>query len=62
VAILRAVYARWARGDFWTPEVVDPEVEVVWARDMRTMRKGRATRLVGYVSRTVALEAVGLAE
>lgn len=28
---LRNVYERWGRGDFWTPEVFDPEVEVVWA-------------------------------
>lgn len=34
VAVLRAVYARWGAGDFWTPDIFDPEVEVVWARDM----------------------------
>lgn len=35
--ILRATYTRWARGDFWTPEVFDPEVEVVWAADVPGM-------------------------
>jgi ketosteroid isomerase-like protein len=34
VEILRAIYARWARGDFWTPEVFDPYVEVVWSHDV----------------------------
>jgi ketosteroid isomerase-like protein len=34
VEILQAVYERWGRGDFWTPEVFDPEVEVVWGADM----------------------------
>jgi ketosteroid isomerase-like protein len=37
VEILRSIYARWARGDFWTPEVFDPEVEVVWARQVPGM-------------------------
>ena len=31
---LRAVYERWGRGDFWTPEVFDADVEVVWGADM----------------------------
>jgi ketosteroid isomerase-like protein len=31
VEALRSVYARWAIGDFWTPEIFDPDVEVVWA-------------------------------
>jgi ketosteroid isomerase-like protein len=31
VEVLRAIYERWGRGDFWTPEVFDPEVEAVWA-------------------------------
>jgi uncharacterized protein len=31
VEILRAVYERWTRGDFRTPEVFDPDVDVVWA-------------------------------
>jgi ketosteroid isomerase-like protein len=34
VEILRAVYARWALGDFWTPEIFDPDVEVAWAPDV----------------------------
>ena len=31
---LRSVYARWAVGDFWTPEIFDSDVEVVWAEPM----------------------------
>ena len=34
VEVLRAVYERWGRGDFWTPEVFDPDVEAVWATDV----------------------------
>lgn len=34
VDILRAIYERWGRGDFWTPEVFDPDVEVVWSADI----------------------------
>ncbi len=34
VKVLRAVYERWSLGDFWTPEVFDQEVEVVWAADI----------------------------
>src|ERR1700730_6693773 len=37
VEILRAMYARWAHGDFWTPEVFDPAVEVVWSPDLPDM-------------------------
>ena len=34
VEALRTVYARWAEGDFWTAEILDPDVEVVWAQEM----------------------------
>ncbi len=34
VEVLSAVYERWGRGDFWTPEIFDPDVEVVWSPDM----------------------------
>lgn len=34
VEVLRAVYQRWAGGDFWTSEVFDPDIEIVWAADM----------------------------
>jgi ketosteroid isomerase-like protein len=30
VEALKAVYARWGAGDFWTPDIFDPNVEVVW--------------------------------
>jgi ketosteroid isomerase-like protein len=36
------VYAELAVGNFWTPEIFDPEVEMVWAEEMpdatRTVR------------------------
>jgi ketosteroid isomerase-like protein len=34
VEALKAVYARWAEGDFWTADIFDPDVEVVWAQEM----------------------------
>jgi ketosteroid isomerase-like protein len=34
VEALKAVYAKWAVGNFWTPEIFDPEVETVWAEEM----------------------------
>jgi uncharacterized protein len=34
VEALHAVYERWGRGDFWTPEVFDPDVEVIWGADI----------------------------
>jgi ketosteroid isomerase-like protein len=34
VEALKAVYAKWAVGNFWTPEIFDPEVEAVWAEEM----------------------------
>ena len=34
VEALRAAYARYGEGDFWTPDIFDPEVEVIWARVM----------------------------
>jgi uncharacterized protein len=34
VDALKEVYARWATGDFWTPEIFDPDIEVEWASEM----------------------------
>ena len=34
VAALTEVYARWGGGDFWTPDIFAPDVEVVWSGDM----------------------------
>jgi ketosteroid isomerase-like protein len=34
VEALKAVYARWEQGDFWTAEILDPNIEVVWAQEM----------------------------
>ena len=34
VEALKAVYAEWAAGNFWTPHIFDPGVEVVWADQM----------------------------
>jgi ketosteroid isomerase-like protein len=34
VEALNTVYARWAAGDFWTPEIFDADVEIVWASEM----------------------------
>src|SRR6478609_7942500 len=34
VVALKAVYAKWAVGDFWTLEIFHPDIEVVWAEEM----------------------------
>jgi ketosteroid isomerase-like protein len=34
LAALKAVYAEWAQGNFRTPEIFAPDVEVVWAAEM----------------------------
>ena len=34
VEALRAVYEKWGAGNFWTPEIFDHDVEVVWAGEM----------------------------
>ncbi len=40
VEALKAVYERWGAGDFWTPEIFDPDIEVVWAGEMPDLPKG----------------------
>jgi ketosteroid isomerase-like protein len=34
IAALKAVYAEWGKGNFWTPEIFAPDVEIVWAAEM----------------------------
>lgn len=34
VDALRGVYERWARGDFWTPEIFDPQVQTIFSADL----------------------------
>jgi ketosteroid isomerase-like protein len=41
IEALEAVYASWAEGDFWTPDIFDPEVEMVWAEEMPDAFGGR---------------------
>jgi ketosteroid isomerase-like protein len=41
VEALKAVYARWAEGDLWTPEIFHPDVEFVWAQEMPDAFSGR---------------------
>ena len=40
VAALRAVYDKWAQGDFWTPEIFDPEVVTIWTSDFPDLEPG----------------------
>jgi len=40
VEALKDVYAHWEQGDFWTSDIFDPEVEIVWADDMPDFRAG----------------------
>jgi ketosteroid isomerase-like protein len=34
VEALKAVYGKWAVGNFWTPDIFHRDVEVVWAEEM----------------------------
>jgi ketosteroid isomerase-like protein len=34
VEALKTVYSKWGRGDFWTPEIFDPGVELSWAEEL----------------------------
>jgi ketosteroid isomerase-like protein len=40
LAALRAVYAEWAQGNFRTPEIFAPDVEVLWAAEMPDQQPG----------------------
>jgi ketosteroid isomerase-like protein len=33
VKVLEGVYAEWAKGNIWTQEVFDPDIEIKWSRD-----------------------------
>src|SRR4051794_28619472 len=34
VEALKAVYGEWGKGNFWTPEIFAPDVEIIWAAEM----------------------------
>ena len=40
VEALKAVYARWGTGDFWTPEIFAPDIELVWADEVPDLSAG----------------------
>jgi ketosteroid isomerase-like protein len=46
VEALRAVYERWGRGDFWTPEIFDHDVEVVWSPEILDISVARGLAAV----------------
>ena len=53
VEALKAVYERWGAGDFWTPDIFDADVEVVWAGEMPDLPKvGRGLSAVEASMRT----------
>jgi hypothetical protein len=47
VEALKAVYAEWARGNFWTPDIFHPEIELVWATEMPDLQGGEHRGLAG---------------
>jgi ketosteroid isomerase-like protein len=51
VEALRAVYAEWAAGNFWTPDIFDPDVEVVWAEATPDTNVDRGLTAVGTAMR-----------
>jgi ketosteroid isomerase-like protein len=53
VEALKAVYARWGAGDFWTPEIFAPDIEIVWAGEMPDLpASGRGLSVVEASMRT----------
>jgi ketosteroid isomerase-like protein len=47
VEALQVVYSEWARGNFWTPEIFDPSIELVWAAEMPDLQGGEYRGLAG---------------
>lgn len=53
VEALKAVYARWGAGDFWTPDIFASDIEIVWAAEVPDLPAGgRGLSLVGTSMRT----------
>src|SRR5690349_20962071 len=40
IEALKAVYARWGKGDFWTPEIFASDIELVWADELPDLASG----------------------
>jgi ketosteroid isomerase-like protein len=40
VEALEAVYSKWGKGDFWTPEIFAPDVELAWAEELPDTPEG----------------------
>ena len=51
------VYEKWGAGDFWTPEIFDPEVEVVWAGEMPAFSASTFSCDIAYSDRPAASRA-----
>jgi ketosteroid isomerase-like protein len=39
LSALKAVYTQWAQGNFATPDIFDPDVEIVWAAEMPDIQR-----------------------
>jgi ketosteroid isomerase-like protein len=42
VELVRGLYARWAKGDFWSADLYAPEVEWHWSSASKAVRGGSA--------------------
>ena len=50
---LKAVYAKWGAGDFWTPDIFAPEIEIAWAAELPDLpASGRGVSVVADTMRT----------
>lgn len=50
---LKAVYAKWGAGDFWTPDIFSPDIEIAWAAQLPDLpADGRGISVVGDTMRT----------
>lgn len=41
VEAVTAAYAKWAQGDFWTPEIFHEDVQVIWAEEIPGLNESR---------------------
>jgi ketosteroid isomerase-like protein len=56
LAALRALYERWARGDFNTPEIFHPQVVTVWDSRMPESRRDVGPQALGRTLRELIAE------
>src|SRR5215208_7217069 len=52
VEAVTAVYAKWANGDFATPEIFHDDVQVIWAEEIPGLNESRGVPALAAGART----------